>query len=92
MTFAHWSQRVVDLLHSSEAANVTLGPVTFVVDIPAETDRKQVATQYAAMLVHGGNRLDPATDQAGFEEEWPPEVRTHFQSGGGTRVSWSSLA
>jgi hypothetical protein len=65
---------------------------TFILDIPAETEPEQVEMKYAAMLIHAGKLLDPATDQTGFEEEWPPEVRTHFQSGGGSRASWSSLA
>ena len=62
--------------------------IQFVVDIPEEITRDEVVTKW---IINRGMPLDSATERMGFEEEWPAEVRSQFNAGGGDRYTWSDL-
>ena len=62
--------------------------IQFVVDIPEEIMRDEVVTKW---IVNRGIPLDSATERMGFEEEWPPEVKSRFDAGEGDRYTWSDL-
>ncbi len=102
-TFAHWknimaSRGVVTGPNGEHQRDVIElqtgpehGPIQFIVDIPEETKRDDVVAKYVAKLFQSGGRIDEETEEIGFEEEWPPDVRSSFDSGSGDRCSWLSL-
>jgi hypothetical protein len=67
------------------------GPIQFVVEIPDEATRDEVIAAYLPKFLQSGNRIDETLDGMGFEQEWPPDVRSSFHSGEGERKQWSSL-
>jgi len=67
------------------------GAVQFIVGIPEETRRDDIVARYVGKLLQTGSRIDEETEQVGFEEEWPPDVRSVFDLGHGNRWSWPDL-